>query len=165
MILSFIISLLVLLIDQLTKFLIYGLPSRSIIGNLLWFESSLNTGVAFSMFEGNSLVFAIISLVASCVFVWLICSKRFFTSRFEKVSLSLILAGTLSNAFDRLFFGGVRDFIYLKFINFAIFNVADMAITFGAGLLCILSVSVFPYARFSKSLRYGFSMRLLQVYY
>ena len=54
------------------------------------------------------------------------------------------MGGTIANAIDRLVFSGVRDFIYLKFINFAIFNVADMAITIGAILLCVsIVVSMF----------------------
>ena len=55
----------------------------------------------------------------------------------EKISIALILGGTVSNAIDRLIFGGVRDFIYLKFIDFAIFNIADMAITIGSILICV----------------------------
>lgn len=47
------------------------------------------------------------------------------------------MGGTLSNLIDRIIFKGVRDFIYLKFINFAIFNIADMAISFGVIVLCI----------------------------
>ena len=77
MILSFILSAAVIAVDQLTKFLIYGTHARSIIGNLLWFESSLNTGGAFSMFEGKSYIFIITSLLASAVFVWLIISKKY----------------------------------------------------------------------------------------
>jgi len=140
MIISFILSAVTIGLDQLTKFLIYGTPARSIIGNLLWFESSLNTGVAFSMFSGKSYIFIIISLIASAIFVWLILSKKFFVSKFEKIAIGVILGGTLGNVIDRIIFKGVRDFIYLKFINFAIFNVADMAITIGAIALCVFEV-------------------------
>ena len=137
MITSLICAAIVVLLDQLTKFLIYGTPAMSIIGNFLWFESALNTGVAFSMFEGMSIVFIITSSLASVAFVYLIISNKWLKSKLEKLSLGLILAGTISNLFDRILFGGVRDFIYLKFINFAIFNVADMAITIGTILICI----------------------------
>ena len=127
----------VLGVDQLTKLLVYGTASRSIIGNFLWFESTLNTGVAFSMFSGNSIVFFVVACVASIVFTYFICSKKWLTAKTQKISLGLILGGTIANAIDRIIFGGVRDFIYLKFINFAIFNVADMAITIGAILYCV----------------------------
>lgn len=137
MIINFVISAIIIIVDQLTKLLIYGTPSRSIIGNFLWFESSLNTGVAFSMFEGMSVLFIVIAFVASGVLIWLIISKKFFMSKIEKISLALILGGTISNAVDRIIFDGVRDFIYLKFMNFAIFNIADMAIVIGAIMLCV----------------------------
>ena len=142
MIFAFVLSAVVIAIDQLTKFLIYGSASRSIIGNLLWFESSLNTGVAFSMFEGKSYIFIITSLFASALFIWLIISKKIFTSKFEKITLGAILGGTLGNVIDRIIFNGVRDFIYLKFLNFAIFNVADMAITIGAIVLCVYEIVI-----------------------
>lgn len=140
MLISFICSIAIIAIDQLTKFLIYGSAPVSVLGDFLWFESSLNTGVAFSMFEGHSYLFVVLSGVASLVMIWLIVSKKIFKSKFEKISLGVILGGTIANAIDRIAFGGVRDFIYLKFINFAIFNVADMAITIGASLLCLLIV-------------------------
>ena len=137
MIIGLLCAVAVLGVDQLTKFLVYGTASRSIIGNLLWFESTLNTGVAFSMFSGNSIIFFVVACVASIVFTYFICSKKWLTGKTEKISLGLILGGTIANAIDRIIFGGVRDFIYLKFINFAIFNVADMAITIGAILFCV----------------------------
>lgn len=137
MIIGFLCAFLVISVDQLSKFLVYGTAARSIIGQFLWFESTLNTGVAFSMFSGNSIVFFIIACLASAGFSYFIISKKWLESRWEKASIGLILGGTISNAIDRLVFSGVRDFIYLKFMNFAIFNVADMAITIGAILFCI----------------------------
>ncbi|MBR3885381.1 MAG: signal peptidase II [Clostridia bacterium] len=137
MIIGLVCAVLVIGLDQISKVLIYGSASKSIIGNLLWFESTLNTGVAFSMFEGKSILFFSIAMIASVVMIYFICSKKWLKIKLEKISLGLILGGTISNAIDRLIFGGVRDFIYLKFINFAIFNVADMAITIGAILFCV----------------------------
>ena len=137
MIISLVCAVAVIGVDQLTKFLIYGTPARSIIGNLLWFDSALNTGVAFSMFEGKSYVFIITSLLASVLFIYLIVSKKWLKTKFEKISIAVLLGGTVSNMIDRIIFKGVRDFIYLKFIDFAIFNVADMAIIIGTILICI----------------------------
>lgn len=137
MIIGLVCAVIVIGLDQLTKFLVYGTASRSIIGNLLWFESTLNTGVAFSMFEGRSFLFFIIAMIASVLLIYLICSKKWLSGNFEKLAIGLILGGTISNAIDRLIFKGVRDFIYLKFMNFAIFNIADFAITVGAILFCV----------------------------
>ena len=140
MLIAYLIAAAIICFDQLSKFLVYGTAARSIIGNVLWFESTLNTGVAFSMFSGNSVVFFIIACIASALIGYLIYSNKLIKSKAQKISLALILGGTISNAIDRIAFGGVRDFIYLKFMNFAIFNVADMAITIGAILLCVFIV-------------------------
>ena len=137
MLIGFLCAISIIGFDQLTKFLVYGTAARSIIGEFLWFESTLNTGVAFSMFSGKSIVFFVIACIASVVLVYLIISKKWLKNKLEKISMGLILGGTIANAIDRLIFGGVRDFISLKFINFAIFNIADMAITIGAILFCI----------------------------
>ena len=54
-----------------------------------------------------------------------------------RVSLMLLFAGALGNAIDRVFRGFVVDFIKTSFINFPVFNVADIAITVGAALFII----------------------------
>lgn len=137
MVLGLVCAGIVVIVDQLTKFLVYGTASRSIIGNLLWFESTLNTGVAFSMFEGESWLFFVIAIIASVILIYLICSRKWLKGKPEFIAIGLVLGGTISNAIDRIIFSGVRDFIYLKFINFAIFNLADFAITVGAILFCV----------------------------
>ncbi len=137
MILSIIIFGLVVLVDQLSKFLIFGTPDVSLLGDFLWLQSEKNTGAAFSMLAGNNLFFIIFSSAMCLVMVYFIFSKKIFTNKLEKISLALILGGAVSNVVDRIIFAYVRDFIYLKFINFAVFNVADMAITIGAILLIV----------------------------
>lgn len=137
MIFSIIIAIIAICADQATKWFFYGGVAKSILGNVVWFESTLNTGVAFGMFADSTLLFVFISSIATVVFVYLMCSKKFLTSQYEKICLGVIMAGTFSNLLDRLMFGGVRDFIYLKFINFPIFNIADMCITIGVVLLCV----------------------------
>ena len=136
-IISLIVAVIVVGLDQITKFLIYGTATKSIIGNLLWFKSTLNTGVAFSLFEGRSTLFVIISIIASIVLIYLIFSKKFLMKHSYKICLGLILGGTIGNLIDRVVFDGVRDFIYLKFIDFAIFNVADAVIVVSVILFCI----------------------------
>ncbi len=135
-IISFIVTLLVTGIDQLTKFLVYGTVAKSIIGDFLWFQSTLNTGVAFSMFEGKSWIFVVVSSIASLALIYLILSKKFLNKKKYKISLAFMLGGTIGNLIDRIVFKGVRDFIYLKFMNFAIFNIADMAIVVSVILIC-----------------------------
>lgn len=144
MIIGCIVAILVLIFDQVTKLLVYGTVAHSIIGNFLWFESTFNTGVAFSMFSNSTLFFTIFSGLASILLLYLLLSRKFLTAISQKISLALLLGGTFSNFLDRLFLGGVRDFISLRFLNFAIFNVADMAIVVGVILLCLsILISVF----------------------
>ncbi len=132
-----VIAIATVAIDQISKLLVYGSAPQSIIGDFLWFESTFNTGVAFSLFENGTLFFTIFSGIASIVLIYLLFSKNFLITKFQKISIAFVLGGTISNFFDRLFLGGVRDFISLKFLNFAIFNVADMSIVVGLILLCI----------------------------
>ena len=139
-IIGFALALVAVGIDQLTKFLIYGTATKVVLGDLLWFKSTLNTGVAFSMFEGNSFIFIIITALASLVLIYLIFSKKYLNKMRYKVCLGLILGGTIGNLIDRILFKGVRDFIYLKFLNFAIFNVADAFIVVSVIVFCVFVI-------------------------
>jgi hypothetical protein len=49
----------------------------------------------------------------------------------------LILGGTIGNLYDRLVFGGVRDFLYFYYIEWPVFNFADCCLVVGAGLLLV----------------------------
>ena len=131
MILSFILAVLAIVVDQVTKVLLYG-KSFSLIGDFLWIESpELNTGASFGIFSGKTVYLIIFTIPVLIFMIYLIATKRFTSSKFFKCSLGLILGGTIGNLIDRLAFGGVRDFIYLKSINFAIFNFADIFINVG----------------------------------
>ena len=65
---------------------------------------------------------------------WTIWGPEF--TRWEQVGYGLILSGAFGNGIDRFVFGHVIDFIDIKLINFAIFNVADMFIN--VGIVCLL---------------------------
>jgi lipoprotein signal peptidase len=84
----------------------------------------------------NSLFAAVSIAAALAIGYW---SARPQTSRDFLLSgaLGLILAGTLGNLYDRLIFGGVRDFLHFFWFQFPVFNVADSCLVFGAGLLLL----------------------------
>ncbi len=92
-----------------------------------------NTGVAFSFlaeYEFSRYILPLISIVASVLIIlWML--KPHTTLRM--LALSLILAGAFGNFIDRLLFGYVIDFIHLYYesYHFAVFNIADSAITIG----------------------------------
>src|SRR4029079_1491050 len=87
-------------------------------------------------------VFTGISLVAAlAILIW---ATRGSTTRDRWLSaaLGLILGGTVGNLFDRLVFGGVRDFLYFYRVEWPVFNIADCALVCGAILLLIQALFV-----------------------
>lgn len=130
------IGIIVFGMDQLSKIFLYGID-KSLIGDFLWLKTVFNDGAAWGMFSGARWVFIIVSSIMAVLIVYLLLSKRFFNSKFFKLSLAILFGGLLGNLYDRIFLGGVRDFIFLKSINFPVFNVADIAITIGTIMLVI----------------------------
>ena len=134
-----IIAVILIAVDRITKnWAAQALASGDIavIDKVLYFRYTENTGVAFSMFSDNRWVLVGITQVM------LIVALAFFLSgkikdKLELFALQLIIAGGVGNLIDRLSLGYVIDFIDVRIINFAIFNVADMCITIGAILVCI----------------------------
>ena len=134
-----IIAVILIAVDRITKnWAAHARASGDIavIDKVLYFRYTENTGVAFSMFSDNRWV------LVGITSVMLIVALAFFLSgkikdKLELFALSLIIAGGVGNLIDRLSLGYVIDFIDVRIINFAIFNVADMCITIGAILVCI----------------------------
>ncbi len=136
-----IIILLVIGLDQLTKYLTdVHLPLGTTVP--LWegifhLTSTHNTGAAFGMLSNGTWLLIIVSSVASLAIIWLLIKYQKHMHTFMRVSLALILAGALGNLIDRVVLGYVRDMLEFAFINFAIFNVADTAVSIGAALLAL----------------------------
>jgi len=133
-------ALLIIIIDQITKILISSsFTSTTVIHlipglfNIVYLK---NTGAAFSMFSDHVDILGIISAVF-CIGVIIYCIIAKPKNKLQRISLMLIFAGALGNAIDRIFRGFVIDFIETAFINFPVFNIADIAITVGAFLLVI----------------------------
>jgi signal peptidase II len=138
------IAFIVILADQLTKTLILGsfqLGDSRRINALLNIVRAHNTGAAFSFLADSSgwqrWFFVALGLVATGFIVWML--KRHGGQRLFGWALALILGGALGNVIDRLLHGYVVDFIQVhwKASAFPSFNVADSAITVGAGLLIL----------------------------
>jgi signal peptidase II len=93
-----------------------------------------NTGVAFGMFQGMGMIFAVLAAVVSAVIIYYYprIDSRDWVLR---VALSLQLAGALGNLIDRLTIGHVTDFISVG--TFPVFNVADSSISVGVAILLI----------------------------
>jgi signal peptidase II len=140
-----VLSAVVLLLDQGSKLLADArLVFHEPVGVLPFFNLRLayNTGAAFS-FLGNAggwqrWFFAGISvLVISVLVVWM---RRLKPEQWQlSAAFALIIGGALGNLIDRLVYGHVIDFIdvYYKTWHWPTFNIADSAITVGAGLLLL----------------------------
>lgn len=97
-----------------------------------------NTGMAFSSFSGFTGVLAVISAVVSVVLAVAI-ARGVLRRPFGQWMLTLLLAGAVGNLIDRVWLGRVTDMIQLLFVQFAVFNVADICVTVGAlGLIVYL---------------------------
>lgn len=133
-----IMIILIVAFDQITKYfaslkLADGSVAKFIPG-VVQFKYAENAGMAFSMLSGARWVFIALTVVV-CVGVF----YYLFSNRCKNLwlywSLGVILSGGIGNLIDRIRFGYVVDFIEPTFVNFAIFNIADCAVTCGAVVL------------------------------
>ena len=102
---------------------------------LFHFTYVQNTGAAFSSFEGQQWLFAVIFGAFTILFAWELWKNHMGFLPLERWSLVAIWAGGLGNMIDRVRLGYVIDMIEVEFIRFPVFNVADCFITCGCVLL------------------------------
>ena len=136
------IALLVALADRLTKVLVARLCPRGgvLIPGIINLRPVENQGIAFSMLSGKGLglVLFTAALIAGLL-AWLVTHPD--DPPLLRAGLWLIAGGGLGNLYDRLAMGSVSDFIELAFMRFAVFNVADVCICVGAGLVLLGSLT------------------------
>lgn len=142
------LTIVLALIDQLTKWLAvtYVKPYNSIplvkFGDTEWinFTYCENTGMSFSMLEGQRFILIALPVILLIAAEWYIFSGRAKSVK-NTVALAALAGGGLGNLIDRVFNGYVVDFIDFRIINFAIFNFADICAVCGgiafAVFICI----------------------------
>ena len=125
-------SIFIIIIDQFTKYLMFYNYKTVINKDFLLFKLDFlkNYGAAFNIFSGNRIFLSSISIIFSILLTYLILRKNTLNS-YDLYSYSFILGGTIGNGIDRIFRGFVIDFINLNFINFPVFNIADISINIG----------------------------------
>ena len=126
------LSILIFSLDQLSKSII-DLKYKAFIDKefgLFSLEYIKNYGAAFNFFSGNRIFLSLISSICSIILLYLIIKKN-NSKIIELYAYSFILGGTMGNGIDRLLKGYVLDFINLNFINFPVFNIADISINIG----------------------------------
>ncbi len=128
--------------DQATKALVaggIGLNERvRVVGDLVQLWHVRNSGAAFSLFQGGTLLFLVVTALAIGMIVYF---HRTFRGRspWLQVLLGVILGGTAGNLVDRLRFGYVTDFVSVGVgeVRWPTFNIADSSVVVGIGLLVI----------------------------
>jgi signal peptidase II len=142
------IAALIVLLDRVTKLWIIGHIQQGhaivIIPRIFRLTHVVNTGAAFSIFEGASspalvrnilIGFSIVAVVVVLALIWKMGRRATLTS----VPLALILGGAIGNLYDRIRFAYVVDFLEVHIVHYhwPDFNVADSAIVVGACLLLL----------------------------
>ena len=110
----------------------------TIIPLFLDFYLTKNTGIALSLFSSTDPTSQIILSITIFLALSYLTYIFFTTSeKLQKLSLTLIIAGGLGNFLERVFFGSVTDYLYLRIgtTPLFIFNFADLIITIGAGVM------------------------------
>lgn len=132
--LYFVLAAFLVAADQLVKYLVStniplggSVPFLPCIMDLTYVK---NTGCAFSMLENHTWLLAVVSAVMSVVLA-VALAKKFFRHPIGRVSLALLLAGAVGNLIDRVVLGYVVDMFRTLFMNFAVFNVADICVVVG----------------------------------
>lgn len=138
----YIIAILIIGLDQLTKWLIVKNmelgESITVIENFLYITSHRNRGAAWGILQGQMWFFYIITAVVIVGIVYYMV-KYAKGKNLLGLSLGLLLGGAIGNFIDRLFRKEVVDFVdtYIFGYDFPIFNVADSALVIGVALLMI----------------------------
>lgn len=141
-----IIGILALLIDQFLKFwtvsnVALNTGIRPLIPGVLHITYIKNFGAVFGIMSGFGalrwiLLILLLAFTALMVFAFI---KGYFRTGFVKVSGALLLAGLLGNGIDRAIYGYVPDIFEFEFMNFAIFNLADVLVLVG-GILFVVAI-------------------------
>ena len=107
---------------------------------ILTIEYIRNYGAAFNILSGSRLFLSLISIISTIILMYLIFIRE--DRRINKYGLSFIVAGSIGNGVDRIFYGYVIDFIKIKFVDFPVFNIADIAINIG---ILVMIINYFRY--------------------
>ena len=135
------------ILDQISKIYINYNFNKLFNRDLIFFtlEFVRNNGAAFNIFSGSRIFLSCISLISTIILSYFIFISN--NNLINKYGLSFILAGSISNGIDRILNGYVIDFIKIKFIDFPVFNIADIVINIG---VLILMISYFRYKNFNE---------------
>ena len=127
--------------DQFAKYLTVAnielFADVPFIPGLLQLTYVQNTGAAFSSFQGQQWLFAVMFVIFTVVILWEFFKKPMPFQKLERWCIAAVYAGGLGNMIDRVRLGYVVDMIETTFMEFPVFNVADCFITCSCILLMV----------------------------
>ncbi len=131
----FLVAAVLVAVDQLTKALTRScIPlgeKITLIPNVIGLTYVRNTGAAFSSFSNGTFLLALVSLLAS-VALGIAIIKEWLKHPIGLWILTVIFAGSVGNLIDRALAGYVTDMVDTLFMDFAVYNVADICVVLGA---------------------------------
>lgn len=138
MIIYYIIAMILIGLDQLSKYLTVQEIALGevvhVIPDVLSLTYIRNSGAAWSILEDQMIFFYVITVVVVGALIYFLHTEG-KKSPIASIGIAFIMGGAIGNFIDRLHLKYVIDMIRLEFINFPIFNVADMALTIGVIIL------------------------------
>ncbi len=148
LIFDFMLLILLVCVDQFTKYTavlkLKNQPAFNIIDGVLEFNYLENRGAAFGMLQNQKSFFVFVAVIFLGVIIYVL-TKTPDDKKYTKLHFLLVMiaGGAIGNMIDRLKLDYVVDFIYIVLINFPIFNVADMYVTFSTVILIIQILFVY----------------------
>ena len=134
-----IVIILGIVLDQIVKMAIVKnlrlSEQKSVINGILSLTHLRNNGAAWSILEGQQWFFVLTTVIVLAVAIWFWLKN--LSKNWDAIGLTLIISGALGNFIDRVRQGYVVDMFQLDFINFPIFNVADILLSIGFVVLFI----------------------------
>lgn len=143
MIFILIISIFLIILDQLSKYFIVGKmslgQSNEVINNFFSITSHRNRGAAWGILQDSRYFFLAVTVIFLIILGYYIYKQKDSITKFDVLTFSLILGGALGNFIDRLVRHEVVDFLDFKIFgyDFPIFNLADCYICIGVLFLLI----------------------------
>lgn len=138
-----IIIILGLILDRVSK--IYAVnnfienPIESPFINLTYLE---NRGAAFGILQDKRIFFLIITIAIVCYLLYYFYKSYKTNPTILNTALAMIISGALGNFYDRFVNGFVVDFLEFSFFSFPVFNVADIFVTLGCGLMIVYIIFI-----------------------
>ena len=128
-----IFSLLIIILDQIIKFVV--------IQNMELYSSIIIIKNFFSILSGNVVFLSLISLIV-LVAIYIYLSKKKSFNKIQTITYSMLIGGIVGNMIDRIFRGFVIDYLDFSILkyNFPVFNFADICIVVSAIILLIFSI-------------------------